>query len=160
VEEGGWLAWVPGPLIPFRDGALRQEVVADLDAGARLILADVTTSGRVAMGERDAYRWLDLRCRVMVDNRPVLVERSSLEPRTKPLSNPARADDFACVGSLYLFGFGMLDLGVGEHQPDLWWQAGGSATVTTVRYLGTTAQALTAAQETVMATAWGMDAGA
>jgi urease accessory protein UreH len=106
------------------------------------------------MGERDAYRWLDLRCRVMVDNRPVLVERSSLEPRTRSLTNPARAGAFDCVGSLFLVGFGPLDLAAGERGPDLWWQAGGSETVTMVRYLGTKALIVVNAQEAMMATAW------
>ena len=154
VAVGGWLAWAPGPLIPFRDGALRQEVTADLATGARLILADVTTPGRVAMGERDAYRWLDLRCRVTVDNRIVFADRSWLDPRSKPLTSPARSDSFNCAGALYLFGVGPLDPGAGERRPDLWWQAGGSEAMTMVRYLGRTAQAIVTEQEAVMATAW------
>lgn len=152
VAAGGWLAWAPGPLIPFRDGALRQEVTAELAMGARLILADVTTPGRVAMGEREAYQWLDLRCRVTVDNRIVFADRSWLDPRSRPLISPARSGDFDCFGALYLFGFGPLDLGADKRRPDLWWQAGGSEAMTMVRYLGTTAQAIVAAQEE--ATAW------
>lgn len=160
VAPGGWLAWAPGPLIPFRDGALRQEVTAKLATGARLILADVTTPGRVAMGERDAYQGLDLRCRVTVDNRIVFVDRSWLDPRSKPLASPARAADFDCVGALSLVGFGSLDLGGGDRRPDLWWQAGASGVVTVVRYLGTTAQAILAAQEAAMAAASSSAGGA
>ncbi len=159
VATGGWLAWVPGPLIPFRDSAFRQELTAELARGARLILAEVTTPGRVAMGERDAYRWLDLRCRITADEKIVFAERNYLAPRSRPLMNPARAGGFDCVGALYLFGFGPLDLGPGERRPDLWWQAGNSEALTMVRYLGTTTQAIMTAQETSLAEVWTMSAG-
>lgn len=154
VAAGGWLAWMPGPLIPFRDSALRHDLTAELAPGARLILAEVTTPGRVAMGERNAYRWLDLRCRIAADDRVVFADRSYLAPRLRPLTNPARTGGFDCVGALYLFGFGSLDLGPGQRRPDLWWQAGGSEHLTMVRYLGTTAQAIVSAQERSMTEAW------
>lgn len=154
VEPGGCLGWLPGPLIPFRDAALRQDLTASLAPDARLILADVITPGRVAMGERAAYRWLDLRTRVTVAGQLVLAERAVLDPHRRPLTNPARQAHFDCAGSLYLFGFDHLDLGPGDQHPDLWWHSGASNAMTLARYLATTAQAFTVAQEAAIATAW------
>ena len=153
VESGGWLAWLPGPLIPFHDGALRQEVTATLTPDARLILADVITPGRVAMGERTAYRWLDLRTRVTVAGRLVLAERVLLDPHRRPLTSPGRQAHFDCAGSLYVVGVDLVDFSPDDH-PDLWWRAGGGNAVTLARYLATTAQAISSAQDVALATAW------
>jgi hypothetical protein len=55
---------------------------------------------------------------------------------------------------MYLVGFDQLDLGPGAHYPDLWWRAGVGNAVTLARYLATTAQAITTAQDEALATAW------
>lgn len=154
VEPGGWLAWLPGPLIPFRDAALCQDLAANLAPDARLILSEIITPGRIAMGERAAYRWLDIRTRVTVGGRPVLTERALLDPHRRPLTSPARQAHFDCAGSLSLFGFDHPDLAPGEHHPNLWWRSGGTTTLTIARYLGSTTQAITDAQDAVLATVW------
>ena len=104
VEEGGELMFLPGELIPFRDAALRQDTHADIAAGGRLTLSEIVTLGRVAMGERDAYRELDLRLRITVGGRLALVERAHLEPRLRPLSKPGRHGPSTVSGVLYRVG--------------------------------------------------------
>ena len=56
VASGGTLWWLPGELIPFRDAAYQARSVASLESGARLAWLEIITPGRLAMGERDAYR--------------------------------------------------------------------------------------------------------
>ena len=154
VAAGGGLVSLPGELIPFRDAAYVSATEIDLDTGARLALAEIVTPGRVAMGERDVYARLDLRLRLRVDGRPVLVERARLEPTRRPLTAPGRHGRFACAGTLVLAGYGAPDLGQGPSprqgpEPEsgptgVWWGSGATAAgdVTIVRLLGPTAQAL------------------
>jgi urease accessory protein len=146
VEPGGCLVFLPGELIPFRDAAYRQETEVALAEGARCALAEIVTPGRVAMGERDAFACLDLRLRLAVAGRPVLVERARLEPAGRPLGLPGRHGPYPCAGALYLAGYGAPDLGHGPPGGPVWWGSGATAAgdVTLVRLLGPTAQALQA----------------
>lgn len=155
VAAGAALRWLPGELIPFRDAVLRQETVVALAPGARLALLEILTPGRLAMGERDAYARLDLRLRIEVAGRPVLIERAVLEPAHRPLAAPARHGGFPCVGALYLAGFGLEEASaLGQSEPDdaVWWGSGATAAadVTVVRLLGPTAQAVRAEAEALL----------
>ena len=146
VAAGATLAYLPGALIPFRDAALVQETVVDLAPGARFALAEILTPGRVAMGERDAYRRLDLRLRIRLGGRLLLVERADLEPARRPTAAPGRHGGFAAAGTLYLVGFPV---------PAAWatpqtvgpvrWAAGATGPLTVLRLLGDSAQAVAAA---------------
>lgn len=106
VEEGGELVYLPGELIPYREAALRQDRHAEVAAGGRLTLSEIVTPGRVAMGERDAYRELDLRLRITIEGHLALVERAHLEPGLRPFSAPGRHGDYPVSGALYRTGVG------------------------------------------------------
>ena len=105
VERGGILWWLPGELIPFRDAiySARTEVV--LAEASRFALIEVVTPGRLSMGERDAYRRLDLRLRIDVAGKPRLIERALLDPHEEPLSMVGRQGSFACSGFLVAVGY-------------------------------------------------------
>jgi urease accessory protein len=105
VEGGGELVFLPGELIPFRDAELCQWTDAEIGPGGRFALSEIVAPGRSAMGEAYAYRRLDLRQRISVDGRPVLVERSQLDPRRRPLDAPGRHGSFPVAGTLYLAGY-------------------------------------------------------
>lgn len=142
VAAGGSLVWLPGELIPFRDAVVRQETTAEVAAGGRLALLDLLTPGRVARGERDAYRRLELRLRVVHDGRPLLTERARLEPGRRPLTVPGRHGSFGCVGTLVLVGWGEAagSLGQGTGDDPVWWGSGGEGELSLVRLVGPTAQ--------------------
>lgn len=144
VAAGGRLRWLPGELIPFRDAVLVQETIADVAVGGRLALLELLTPGRVAMGERDAYRRLELRLRVERAGRPLLIERARLEPAVRPLASPGRQGGFGCAGTLVLVGFGEAARGLGQGGPGepVWWGSGGDDDLTLVRLLGPSAQAV------------------
>ena len=131
-------------MIPFRDAVYRQHTEVALQSGARLALGETLTAGRVAMGERDAYALLDLRLRVSLDGRPLLVERARLEPAVRPLRVVGRHGSYACAGSLYLFGVppGILD--DEDDSVGLRWGHGVVDGLTIVRVLGATAQSVNA----------------
>ena len=81
VAAGGYLEYLPDPLIPYRDASLEQEVEIFCEPGGALLFSDVITPGRVAMGESFAYRRLSNR--VMVHGRggwPAYREAFDLNP--------------------------------------------------------------------------------
>jgi urease accessory protein len=51
VAEGATVEWMPDHTIPFPGAALRQAIDVDLAGGARLLLVDAFSAGRVARGE-------------------------------------------------------------------------------------------------------------
>jgi urease accessory protein len=102
VGAGGRLWWLPGELLPFANAALESRTAVDLAAGSRFALLEIVTAGRIASGERDAYRRLDLRLRIDRDGVPLLRERAVLDP----LSRPAAHGGFDCAALLVLVGYG------------------------------------------------------
>ncbi len=95
VAAGGYLEYLPDPLIPYRDASLEQEVEIACEPGGALLFSDVITPGRVAMGESFRFRRISNRLTVRGQSgRPVYLEAFNLEPR---------AGDMTGIGVL---GFG------------------------------------------------------
>ena len=81
IAAGGYLEYLPDPLIPYRDASLAQEVVITREPGAALLISDVITPGRVAMGESFRFRRLSNRLTVNgPSGRPVYREAFDLDP--------------------------------------------------------------------------------
>ncbi|MFD5190711.1 urease accessory protein UreD [Streptomyces sp. NPDC058357] len=58
VEEGAYAEYLPDPLIPFRDARFYQRTEVTVAPGATAVVGDTLTAGRLARGERHAYRVL------------------------------------------------------------------------------------------------------
>lgn len=104
VETGGELAFLPGELISFAGSACRQRTSVRLAGDARFAMTEIVTAGRIAAGERDRYRQLDLRLRIVVDGRTLLIERNHLEPMRRPLTAVGRHSEFAVAATEYRHG--------------------------------------------------------
>jgi urease accessory protein len=101
VASGGYLEYLPDPLIPYRDASLIQKIEITCEPGGALLFSDVITPGRVAMGESFRFRRLSNRLTVWGQGRrPVYREGFDLDPR---------AGDLIGIGVL---GFG------GRHDAD------------------------------------------
>ncbi|MFB6818444.1 urease accessory protein UreD [Streptomyces sp. NPDC056347] len=63
VQDGAYVEYLPDPLIPFRDARFYQRTEVTAAPGATVLLGETLTAGRLARGERHAYRTLatDLR---------------------------------------------------------------------------------------------------
>ena len=81
VASGGYLEYLPDPLIPYRDASLAQEVDIACEPGGALVFSDVITPGRVAMGESFRFRRLTNRLTVWgPGGPPVYREAFNLDP--------------------------------------------------------------------------------
>ena len=65
VAEGGYLEYLPDPLIPYRDSDFEQRITLSAAPGGSLVYWDIITPGRVAMGESFRYRRLGCTLEVM-----------------------------------------------------------------------------------------------
>ncbi len=149
VASGGTLWWLPGELIPFRDAAYRARSVASLESGARLAWLEIITPGRLAMGERDAYRRLDLRLRVEVAGQPLLIERALFDPAERSRRDPRGAGNMPCAATLVLVGY-ELPLLTPAGRDDVWLGADRRGELTLVRAVGASAASLRDALQAIL----------
>jgi urease accessory protein len=77
VAAGGRLEYHPGLTIPYARSSFTQRLDVDLEQGARFLHLERWSAGRIARGERHAYRRVSSRVRVSVDG--VSVYRDALE---------------------------------------------------------------------------------
>ena len=80
VAAGASLEIHPGLTIPFARSAYRQRFDVDLEPGARFVLIERWASGRVARGERHAYRRAESHLQVRVAGRLTYADALVLDP--------------------------------------------------------------------------------
>ena len=87
VAAGGYLEYLPDPLIPYRDASLEQEVEIACEPGGALLFSDVITPGRVAMGESFRFKKISNRLTVRGQSgRPAYLDAFDLEPEAGNLT--------------------------------------------------------------------------
>lgn len=100
VAPGGYLEYLPEPVLLCAGAALRASLAIDAAAGSVVAAGEVLAFGRVARGELHAYRDLESRTTVRVDGAVVLADRLALDPA---LGDAATAvGGFAASGCLLL----------------------------------------------------------
>jgi urease accessory protein len=110
VAEDATLEYLPQHLIPHAGAALEQSLHVHLGPGSRLILYDGFALGRVARGERWAFRSLASELRVDAGDRPLYWERLRLTPGgAAGLAGLGGAEGCAYLGTLLLCSPGRAD---------------------------------------------------
>ena len=103
VHEGGLLEVLSDPLILYAESDFTQETDVTLAVGARLVYHEIVAPGRLARGERLAFRQFTTRLTVRDEAGVLLHERTTLG-RGHEEDALAALDGFACWGSWYGFG--------------------------------------------------------
>lgn len=101
VDEGGFLEYLPDPLIPFAGSRFEQTIRAELAPKASLICWEAIAPGREASGEVFEYAALSSSFELIADGSPVAVERWRLDPREQKLGSAARLGQFRHFASCY-----------------------------------------------------------
>ena len=86
VGDDALLVVAPDPIVCFAEAAYDQTQYFDLSEGASLLLVDWLTAGRVACGERWAFRRYTTRTEIMHQGRRVLLESLRLDRSDGPLA--------------------------------------------------------------------------
>jgi urease accessory protein len=104
VSAGGFVEYVPDPLIPHAGARFQQELFANVESGGRMIVAETVAPGRVAFGEAFQYKSLSLSTRISRDGEEtavdsVVLQPAELDPRGRGILGP-----YAYLGSLFAVG--------------------------------------------------------
>ena len=104
IGDGAWLDYWPEIVIPQRDSDVRQTTKIQLAPTASMVFLDLLAPGRVAHGERYAFRKLETRLETYQGNTLVAKERCVLEPAKDiwPLKVPNW--DLCYYGALWIAG--------------------------------------------------------
>ena len=101
VDAGGYVEYLPEPLLLCRDAALHQQTELSICPGGVAALGEVIAFGRAAHGELHAYRELTQRTTVLVGGETVVAEGLWLRPGEEP-ELMGVVGRFAAYGSLTL----------------------------------------------------------
>jgi urease accessory protein len=102
VAAGAILEYFPLPLIPFAHALFVQEIEIQVESGGVCLMAEVLAPGRVARGERFAYRMLRSRVEGWVDDRLALFEQMILQPAQDSYAGLGLLDGDSYLGTLYV----------------------------------------------------------
>lgn len=101
--EGSYVEYLPDSLIPYRDARFYQHTCVTVDPTATVLLGETIAAGRLARGERHAYRMLfsDLEIR-RPDGTLLAVDSVRLDPQAPgAVTGPAVFADHDLMASLY-----------------------------------------------------------
>lgn len=104
VAAGGKLEVFPEMFIPQAGTSCRQRTHVDVESDGELLWIDVLAPGRVAMGESFEYQLLDWRMDIVLSGKPIVRERSVLEPGKPNLRALRNVFPNAYYGSIYWIG--------------------------------------------------------
>ncbi len=124
VEAGGYLEWLPHPTIVQAHARYGQHVRLALAPEARAIVGEIVVPGRLAAGERFAFRELDLSISIVEARSecdpehaavPLVAERVRIAPGAGSSADIAPLPWFDPVmATLHLVGCGMASPGLGD----------------------------------------------
>ncbi|ASR00449.1 urease accessory protein [Streptomyces sp. 11-1-2] len=98
-----YVEYLPDPLIPYRDARFYQQTRLTADPTATVVLGETIAAGRLARGERHAYRLLFSDLEIMrPDGEPVVVDTVRLDPREPgSVTGPAVFGGHDLMATLY-----------------------------------------------------------
>lgn len=103
LEKNAELYYHPCPVIPFQNSCFDSKSEIYLDSTARFSYSEIFAAGRIAMGERFAFRHFKNRVTVYVDDKPVLLDNVYLEPASRNLESMFSFDGYTHQGSFYYY---------------------------------------------------------
>jgi urease accessory protein len=110
MEKDSVLEFIPDPILPFAGSRYRQEVVLDLDEGARLLYAETLYPGRVAMGEFFDYSEVALRFNARLNGVLLLTDAMEICPERQAPESLGLFEPYPYLGTFYALGGGEVAL--------------------------------------------------
>jgi urease accessory protein len=121
LHAGAVLTYLPEQTIPFANAAFQQHMTIRLGPGACVFLGDIIAPGRLARGERFAYR--EYCTSLHIENaqgRMILLERMRLQPQYQSLDGLGLLEGYTYLGTFYALHEGaLLPATLADHLHDL-----------------------------------------
>jgi urease accessory protein len=104
LSPGATLVLAPDPVQCFADAIYQQRQIFELAADSNLILVDWLSAGRLACGERWAFKRYSSRNEVYVREKPLAIDAIELDAQSGALTNRFRAGRFNCLATVLILG--------------------------------------------------------
>jgi urease accessory protein len=158
IEEGASLFYTPLPTIPFKDSAYRNMTEISLaDETSKFIMTEVLSCGRVARGERFAYRYFQNTVSIRQAGKLIYRDNTRYEPQKMEMETFGMYEGFTHLANIIICNDAKDEDWVRDVRemidstPDM---EGGvtqnGQNLTIIRILGTTAQKLTDITEKIL----------
>jgi urease accessory protein len=102
VGKDALLEYLPDSVIPFREARFEQRTDVHLAPGATLFWWEIIAPGRVAAGELFSYESLRVRTSIRNQERPIFIDRMSIQPRQTRLASLARFGKYRYLTSFLI----------------------------------------------------------
>lgn len=100
LKKGGYLAFVPDPIIAYADARFLQETTIRMEKGARLLYSDIITPGWSEDRTHFSYDWIRSKVKVYVDGKLQLFDHVFLHPSEQALPTLLQMEGYTHFGSL------------------------------------------------------------
>ena len=104
VEQGASFYYKPCALIPFKNSCFCGETVVYLEKDSEFAYCDILSAGRIAMGEKFAFRKYQNKTRIYIDHTLSMMDACQLEPKKYDYTNPVYFGDYTHQGCFYYYG--------------------------------------------------------
>lgn len=104
VKKGGFLEYIPDPIIAYQDARYRQKTNIRLERGAVLVASDIITPGWSPDGELYRYRMLQLKTEVYMDEQLVVYDHLRLQPDMQNMQALGIFEGYTHYGSMLIIG--------------------------------------------------------
>ncbi len=104
LAEDSLLVLAPDPVQAFAGSGYKQRQEFHLQPRSGLVLLDWVCSGRVARGERWAFRRFQSRNEIMLAGQRLLLDSLLLDPADGPFEDPCRMGRYNCLALVLLLG--------------------------------------------------------
>jgi urease accessory protein len=102
LHAGAVLTYLPEQTIPFAQAAFQQHMTIRLGPGACVFVGDILAPGRLARGERFAYREYCTRlCIDTAQGQELVREGTRLHPQSQALAGLGLLEGYAYLGTFY-----------------------------------------------------------
>jgi urease accessory protein len=102
LRAGAVLTYLPEQTIPFAAAAFRQHLRIRLGPGAGVFLGDIVAPGRLARGEKFAYReYCSRLCIEDANGEVMVVDHCRLQPQRQPLAALGLLEGYTYLGTFY-----------------------------------------------------------
>jgi urease accessory protein len=106
LGEEATLEYLPDHVIPHTGSALRQTLRVEMTRGSRAVILESFAAGRVARGECWNFSEIDSRTEVSLCGRPVLQNRTKINPDEQQPERLGLMEEFSYMACLSLFADG------------------------------------------------------
>ena len=104
IGSDATLVLAPDPVQCFADAIYQQRQIFNLASDSNLILVDWISAGRLAYGERWAFKRYSSRNEVYLQDKPVLIDAIALDTRDGAIAKRFRAGRFNCFATVFVLG--------------------------------------------------------